>query len=85
MTYQCRQCSFTNGEVGACPVCNIPMDIKLQDENTEENNDGMQQPDRPAAEPATDAPVTDMPAAPAPSEDQEGGDASAEGGDEAVA
>ena len=31
MAYQCRQCNRVGSEVGACPVCNIPMDIKLQD------------------------------------------------------
>lgn len=31
MAYQCRQCNRVGGEAGTCPVCNIPMDIRLQD------------------------------------------------------
>ncbi len=32
MAYQCRQCNKFSNEAGACPVCNIPMDIKLQND-----------------------------------------------------
>ena len=32
MAYTCRQCQQVSGKAGACPVCNIPMDIKMQDD-----------------------------------------------------
>ena len=32
MAYQCRQCNRVGSEAGACPVCNIPMDIRLQND-----------------------------------------------------
>ena len=79
MAYQCRQCNRVGSEAGACPVCNIPMDIRLQD----------MQPDMvPAEEPTTEvAPVEPMEApevAPeAPVEEKEK-EVPAEGGDEAV-
>lgn len=91
MAYQCRQCELINGEVGACPVCNIPMDIKLQDEETNKENGGMQ-PDMPPAEdvtpgaaPAPDAPapVVDPMATPA-EEDEDEDEVPAEGGEQAV-
>ncbi len=81
MAYQCRQCNRVGSEAGACPVCNIPMDIRLQD----------MQPDMvPAEEPTTEvaAPVVEPMEAPevapeAPVEEKEK-EVPAEGGDEAV-
>lgn len=75
MVYQCRQCNRVGSEAGACPVCNIPMDIRLQD----------MQPDMvPADEPTTEvAPVEPM-EAPEVAPEAPVEEVPAEGGDEAV-
>ena len=46
MAYACRQCQQVNEKAGACPVCNIPMDIKMQ------NDQSMDAPVVPAETPA---------------------------------
>jgi len=91
MAYKCRQCGCISGEAGACPVCNIPMDIKLQDDQNNDQNEGMQ-PDMPPAEdvtpaaaPAPEAPAPAAEPMPAPAQDDQDDAAPAEGGEQAAA
>ena len=65
MAYQCRQCIRFSNEAGACPVCNIPMDINLQNDMPDTTT-----PVVPAEEvtPEVDAPVVDPKKAPMPDE-----------------
>ncbi len=51
MAYECRQCQQTSEKAGACPVCNIPMDIKMQN-------------DKPMDVPVVPTPPMDTPVAP---------------------
>ena len=74
MAYQCRQCNRVGSEAGACPVCNIPMDIKLQDatqpvmpvvpaeETTPEVAPMAPMPEVPMPEVPVEAPVVEAPA-----------------------
>lgn len=65
MAYQCRQCNRFSNEAGACPVCNIPMDIKLQNDMPDTTI-----PVVPAVDATPDevAPVVDPKKAPMPDE-----------------
>ena len=72
MAYQCRQCNRVGSEAGVCPVCNIPMNIRLQD-NTPDT------PVVPAEEPTPEvapivAPEVPMETPPAEETPAEGGD-----------
>ena len=77
MAYQCRQCSYVASETGNCPVCNIPMDIRSQEEGmpevvlpTEETTEAPAE--QPAEAPMPDAvPAEADPAAPVVEEDDE--------------
>jgi len=60
MAYQCRQCNRFSNEAGACPVCNIPMDIKLQNDMPDTT------PVVPVVPAEEEAPVVAAPEAPMP-------------------
>ncbi len=79
MAYQCRQCNTFGNEAGVCPVCNIPMDIKLQNDMPDTT------PVVPVV-PAEETPV--VPEAPMPkvaTEETPAPGAPAEGGDPTLA
>ena len=85
MKYRCRQCNNIDNEPGNCPTCNIPMEIKLQEDETsatpaEETVEETATPDAPATD-GGDGDAAPAPAAPA----EEGGDAPAEEGGEKAA
>ena len=86
MAYQCRQCNRVGSEAGACPVCNIPMDIKLQNDTQPDATPMV--PVVPAEETpvvAPEAPMPEVAPAGAPVVETPAPGAPAEGGDQTMA
>ena len=80
MAYQCRQCNRVGSEAGACPVCNIPMDIRLQETQPDMT------PVVPAEEVTPDVPMPEvLPKDPVVVEDPDKEETPAEGGDPTMA
>lgn|GEM_PF-4978403 len=56
MAYECRQCYQTNDQAGTCPVCGIPMDIRMQNDQPVTGAPVDTPPVAPATQPMPSAP-----------------------------